>query len=63
MIRSLVITRLESGPENLVFQRNLGLEKLTQVLADGESVIWIDITDPAAEEINWLETTLRLHPA
>lgn len=62
MLRSLVIETevLEEG--EVALRRNLSTEKLEEALANGDR-IWIDVTDPEEEEIAWLETNLRLHPA
>jgi magnesium transporter len=63
MLRSLVVTPGEDGQEPFAFRRNLAPEKLECALKEPRSVVWIDITDPAPDEIAWLEESLRLHPA
>lgn len=62
MLRSLIapITADEDG--NITLRRNLTFESLEAALDDGE-VMWLDLTEPTSEEIDWLERTLKLHPA
>jgi magnesium transporter len=62
MLRSLVVSTASIENGEIALRRNLSPENLQEALADGHK-IWIDVTDPDDEEIAWLETTLKLHPA
>lgn len=62
MLRSLVAPAHVDDSEAVMLRRNLSLDMLESALAAGDS-LWIDITDPTAEEIDWLERVFKLHPA
>jgi magnesium transporter len=63
MLRSLVSTPQNNGDStDFVLRRNLTQQSLEQALCDGD-LLWIDVVDPADEEIRWLEETFHLHPA
>ncbi len=62
MLRSLVVSRASLENEEIALRRNLSPENLQEALADGD-IVWIDVNDPENEEIEWLESTFRLHPA
>lgn len=56
MIRSLAAP-IEEG----IIRRNLTQESLANILS-GDTPVWIDITNPTDEELNWLQARLELHP-
>lgn len=62
MIRSLAAPHAQPPQAEFTPRRNLSRENIEQSLANGET-IWIDLVDPEAEEIAWLEQVLNLHPA
>lgn len=63
MLRSLIAPpTVPDDAGDLILRRNLSLQSLEEALAAGESV-WLDVTDPDNEEIEWLERTFNLHPA
>src|SRR5688572_32972575 len=63
MIRSLVVPHFDPAADGeRVIQRNLTQEALEESLK-GDCILWIDVIDPADDEISWLERCLELHPA
>lgn len=62
MLRSLVAPTHADEDGNWILRRNLSHESLEAALANGETV-WLDLTEPSSSEIEWLETTFKLHPA
>lgn len=62
MLRSLVAEQTTSDSENQNIWRNLPLERLETALTEGHWM-WMDVTDPVEDELRWLETVLKLHPA
>lgn len=62
MIRSLVVSSEALEDEEIPLRRNLSTENLEAAIANGD-IVWIDVNDPQDEEIEWLENTLKLHPA
>ncbi|MBK8020778.1 MAG: magnesium transporter CorA family protein [Chloroflexi bacterium] len=61
MIRSLV-AEFDQVQEKMVLRRNLERKNLEQALGSGATV-WVDIVDPADEEIDWLAAQFNLSPA
>ena len=58
MIRSIAAP---CDDEKQVIRRNLTRDKLETLLQDGTAV-WIDISDPEPDELDWLQKCLSLHP-
>lgn len=63
MIRSLVASYSDTEDIDSSFKprRNLNQDALTAALENGDTV-WIDLVDPTAKEIEWLEQQLQLNP-
>lgn len=65
MIRSLVapnsIREPQKESEDPIIKRNLSRENLTTALQE-ETLIWLDVVDCGAEEIQWLQLEFKLHP-
>ena len=59
MIRSLVTPGTGADPTSV--QRNLAPENLEAAL-NAEKILWLDLVDPTPEEIQWLQSLLKLHP-
>ncbi len=59
MIRSLVTPGNGTDPTSV--QRNLAPENLEAALT-AEKILWLDLVDPTPEEIQWLQSLLKLHP-
>lgn len=62
MLRSLIAPAAVDEDGELALRRNLTMESIEAALDAGENM-WLDVTDPTPEEIDWLERTFRLHPA
>lgn len=62
MIKSIGAPAGVSLKETFVPLRNTPMENIPERLEAGDQ-FWIDMIDPEPEEINWLETSLNLHPA
>jgi magnesium transporter len=62
VLRSLIAPTAPDEDGNIVLRRNLSFESLEAAFTGGETM-WLDLTDPTSEEIDWLEATFRLHPA
>jgi magnesium transporter len=61
MIRSLV-AQVDAEAKTETVRRNLDTVKLEQARADGE-LMWLDFTDPTAEELQWLAEQFALSPS
>ncbi len=59
MIRSLVTPGTGADPTSV--QRNLTPENLEAAL-NAEKILWLDLVDPTPNEIQWLQSLLKLHP-
>ncbi len=62
MIKSIGAPSGISLEETFIPLRNIPREHIAEHLEAGDT-FWIDIIDPEPDEIDWLETTLDLHPA
>ena len=61
MIRSLVADPKATG-EALIVRRNLERDHLQETITSG-CLLWIDIVDPEADEIEWVAEQFDLNPA
>jgi magnesium transporter len=62
MLRSLVAPANCAEEIEFTLRRNLTQEALEAALLAGD-LVWIDVTNPTDDEIRWLESCLKLHPA
>lgn len=63
MIRSLIATNLPPDEtQDVALRRNLLQTDLKVAYGEGDTV-WLDITEPTKDEMEWLEKLLGLHPA
>lgn len=63
MIRSLSATEAaQTAVDDIAVRRNLNQTELAEAYSQGD-LVWLDITEPTTDELDWLANLLDLHPA
>lgn len=50
-----------TNEEDILIYRNLSLDRLEEMIDKAD--VWIDVVDPTADEVAWLENQFKLHPS
>jgi magnesium transporter len=62
VIRSLAAPAQMIDDDEVILRRNLTPDNLQAAIEEDNTLVWVDMTEPDDEEIQWLEKTLKLHP-